>query len=105
MRRSLILALTAIAVPLGLVGCRSTVDRDEYVKANENVFHQLPVSLARGWNERCRPPTAGERAARSSDTPHSSTPSFPLVRRRRWWRPFSDSTSNPRGALLICSVR
>jgi len=43
MRRSLILALTAIAVPLGLVGCRSTVDRDEYVKANENVFHQLPV--------------------------------------------------------------
>jgi hypothetical protein len=43
MRTSLILALTAIAVPLGAVGCGSTVDRDAYVKANEKLFHQLPV--------------------------------------------------------------
>jgi hypothetical protein len=43
MRRKLMVALTAIAVSLGAVGCGSTVDRDEYVKANERLFHQLPV--------------------------------------------------------------
>jgi hypothetical protein len=43
MRRSLIPALMSIAVPLVLVGCGSTVDRDAYVKANEKLFHQLPV--------------------------------------------------------------
>jgi hypothetical protein len=41
--RSTILALTAIAVPLGLAGCGSTVDRDDYVKANENLFRRLPI--------------------------------------------------------------
>lgn len=43
MRTSLILVLAAIAIPLAAAGCGSTVDRDEYVKANESLFHQLPV--------------------------------------------------------------
>jgi hypothetical protein len=43
MRRPLILALATMTVPFGVVGCGSTVDRDEYVKANENLFRQLPV--------------------------------------------------------------
>jgi len=41
MRRLLIPALMSIAVVL--VGCGPRVDRDAYVKANEKLFHQLPV--------------------------------------------------------------
>jgi len=43
MRRSLVLALAAVAALLAAVGCGSSVDRGDYVKANESLFRQLPV--------------------------------------------------------------
>jgi hypothetical protein len=42
MRRSLIISLIATAAVLSAVGCGSTFRADE-VKANESLFHQLPV--------------------------------------------------------------
>jgi hypothetical protein len=43
MAKSLVVALTAIAASLSAVGCGSKVNRGDYIKANESLFHQLPV--------------------------------------------------------------